>query len=172
MAGERLPGHRNDADGPLVIDLDAPLVPAHSDEEQAAPTVKITFGFHQLCAFVDDGGDGTGEPLAAMLRAGNAASNTADHIAVTKAGLRQMPGHRTGRRVGRRVLVRTDGAGATNAFVGMAVRATAWLLGRICPAQPSRTCAGEGSGERVDPGLRSRRPGPRQRPRRRADRSP
>jgi hypothetical protein len=37
-----------------------------------------------LCGFVDHGQAGTGEPLAIMLRPGNAGSNTAaDHITVT-----------------------------------------------------------------------------------------
>ena len=82
---------------PLVIDLDATLVTAHSEKEQAAPTFKRGFGHHPLCAFVDHGPDGTGEPLAVLLRKGNAGSNTAaDHIAVTRAALAQLPGHRPG----------------------------------------------------------------------------
>ncbi len=53
-----------------------------------------------------------------MLRPGNAGSNTAtDHIAVVKAALAQLPGHRAGRRPGRKVLVRVDGAGSTHAFL-------------------------------------------------------
>ena len=67
-----------------------------------------------LWAFADHGQDGTGEPLAVLLRPGNAGSNTAsDHIAVLKEALRQLPGHHSGRRPGRKVLVRIDGAGAT-----------------------------------------------------------
>jgi len=46
------------------------------------------FGFHPLCAFVDHGPEGTGEPLAVALRPGNAGSNTAaDHIAPHAAAL-------------------------------------------------------------------------------------
>jgi hypothetical protein len=53
-----------------------------------------------------------------MLRAGNAGSNTAaDHIAVAKQALAQLPGHRPGGRPGRKVLIRTDGAGASHAFL-------------------------------------------------------
>lgn len=59
-----------------------------------------------------------------LLRAGNAGSNTAaDHITVTCAALRQLPGHRPGIRPGRRVLIRTDGAGCTHEFL-------AWLVGQ------------------------------------------
>jgi hypothetical protein len=39
--------------------------------------VEKTFGFHPLTAFADYGADGTGEPLAIVLRPGNARSNTA-----------------------------------------------------------------------------------------------
>jgi hypothetical protein len=63
-------------DGLLVIDLDATLVTAHSDKQGAAGTYKGGFGFHPLAAWLDRG-DGTGEPLAAILRPGNAAANTA-----------------------------------------------------------------------------------------------
>jgi len=66
----------------------------------------------------DHGPDGTGEPLAVQLRPGNAGSNTAaDHIAVTRAALAQLPSHRPRVRPGRRVLVRTDAAGCTHAFL-------------------------------------------------------
>ena len=60
-------------------------------------------------------GAGAGEPLAVLLRPGNAGSNTAtDHITVLREALRQPPGHQSGRRPGRKVLVRIDGAGATH----------------------------------------------------------
>ena len=96
----------------------ATLVTSHSEKENAAPTFKRGFGFHPLCAFVDHGPAGTGEPLAIWLRPGNAGSNTAaDHITVTKQALGQLPGHRVGTRPGRKVLIRTDGAGATHAFL-------------------------------------------------------
>ena len=72
---------------------------AHSEKEQAAPTFKRGFGFHPLGAFADHGPDGTGEPLAIMLRPGNAGSNTAaDHIAVTRLALAQLPAAACGRR--------------------------------------------------------------------------
>ena len=96
----------------------ATLVTSHSEKENAAPTFKRGFGFHPLCAFVDHGPAGTGEPLAIWLRPGNAGSNTAaDHITVTKQALGQLPGHRVGTRPGRKVLIRTDGAGATHTFL-------------------------------------------------------
>ena len=53
-----------------------------------------------------------------LLRAGNAGSNTAaDHITVARQALAQLPGHRPGARPGRRVLIRTDGAGASHEFL-------------------------------------------------------
>ena len=76
------------ADGGLVtVDIDATIVTAHSEKDQAAPTWKKTFGFHPLTAFADHGAGGSGEPLAIMLRPGNAGSNTAaDHIEIDPAG--------------------------------------------------------------------------------------
>ena len=115
LAGDHAPDYSIDAGRPLVIDVDATLVTAHSDKEGAAPTFKKGFGHHPLWAFVDHGPDGTGEPLAALLRPGNAGSNTAaDHLTVIRAALRQLPGHRAGHRPGRKILVRVDGAGATH----------------------------------------------------------
>jgi hypothetical protein len=46
LAGTHSPAHDTSARNPLVIDLDATLVTAHSDKEQAAPTFKRGFGFH------------------------------------------------------------------------------------------------------------------------------
>ena len=110
LAGERAPG----ADGSLIpVDIDATIVVAHSEKEKAAPTWKKTFGFHPLAAFADHGAGAGGEPLAVLLRAGNAGSNTAaEHIEVTKLALAQLP-----RRSRRRVLVRTDSGGGTHGFL-------------------------------------------------------
>jgi DDE family transposase len=114
-AGGHAPDHAISADTPLIIDVDATLITAHSEKECAAPTFKRGFGFHPIWTFADHGSEGTGEPLAVLLRPGNAGSNTAaDHIAVVKAALAQLPRHRRGRRPGRRVLVRTDAAGCTH----------------------------------------------------------
>ena len=121
LAGIHAPGHQASIDDPLVVDVDATLVTAHSEKERAAPTFKRGFGFHPLWAFIDHGTTGTGEPAAVLLRRGNAGSNTAaDHITVAKGALGQLP--RRLRR-SRSVLVRTDGGGGTHDFV-------AWLHGR------------------------------------------
>lgn len=74
-AGEHAPDHGTDAGTPLVIDLDATLVTAHSEKENAAPNYKRGYGFHPLCAFVDHGDGGSGEPVAMLLRPGNSGSN-------------------------------------------------------------------------------------------------
>ncbi|WP_083418410.1 IS1380 family transposase [Pseudofrankia sp. BMG5.37] len=121
LAGVHAPGHAASVADPLVVDLDATLVTAHSEKEQAAPTFKRGFGFHPLFGFVDHGPDGTGEPAAVLLRRGNAGSNTAaDHITVAKDAL---AGLSRRLRRGRSVLVRTDGAGGTHDFL-------TWLHGR------------------------------------------
>jgi Transposase DDE domain group 1 len=117
------PDHGIDADDPLIIDVDATLVTAHSEKERAAPTFKHGYGFHPLVAFVDHGAGGTGEPVAMRLRPGNAGSNTAaDHLRVIRDALRQLPFPTAGR-VGRKVLVRTDAAGCTHQVVD-------WLTAR------------------------------------------
>ncbi|NNG37653.1 transposase, partial [Nakamurella aerolata] len=77
LSGDRSPIHAVSADTPVVIDLDATLVTAHSDKEHAAPTFKRGFGFHPLLAFIDHGTGATGEAAAALLRPGNAGANTA-----------------------------------------------------------------------------------------------
>ncbi len=121
LAGEHAPGSGAAAAAPLVIDVDATLVTAHSEKECAAPTFKRGFGFHPLWAFVDHGAEGTGEPLAFLLRAGNAGSNTVvDHKTVITAALAQLPG---GHRRGKKVLIRIDGAGGTHELL-------AWLTRR------------------------------------------
>ena len=115
LAGENAPDHGTGSRNPLVVDLDATLVTSHSDKQGAAATFKRGYGFHPLCAFVDHGGTGTGEPLTMLLRPGNAGSNTAaDHISVIKNALAQLPGHKPGHRPGRKVLIRTDAAGCTH----------------------------------------------------------
>ena len=113
LAGDRAPG----ADGDLIpVDIDATIVLAHSEKEKAAPTWKKTYGFHPLAAFADHGAGAGGEPLAIMLRPGNAGSNTAaEHIEVTRLALAQLP-----RALRQRVLIRTDSGGGTHEFL-------AWL---------------------------------------------
>lgn len=54
-AGEHAPDHGINTENPLIVDLDATLLDAHSEKENAAPTYKKGFGFHPLCAFIDHG---------------------------------------------------------------------------------------------------------------------
>lgn len=96
----------SDLGATVVLDVDATIVLAHSEKEQAAPTFKRTFGFHPLGVWCDN----TEEFLSAKLRTGRAGSNTAaDHIEVLAAAIAQVPGpHR------KDLLVRSDGAGASH----------------------------------------------------------
>ena len=72
-----------------MIDLDATLVTAHSDKEDARGNVKGGFGHHPLGAWLDN----TNEALAMLLRPGNAGSNTAtDHLIVLEQALAPGPG--------------------------------------------------------------------------------
>lgn len=107
-------------DGMLVIDPDATLVAAHSAKQGAKKTFKKTVGHHPLLAYLDHGAGGTGEPVATLLRPGNAGSNTAvDHVAVLTHALAQLPaGQIRADEHGRRnILIRCDGAGATHRFL-------------------------------------------------------
>ena len=123
---------------PLVIDVDATLVTAHSDKENARPTFKKGYGFHPLCAFLDHGPDGTGEPLAILLRPGNAGSNKAqDHITVLRDAFKQLPGH-ADRRPGKTVLVRVDGAGHSHDLLNWLTRQRVqYSVGWTLPAEAS-----------------------------------
>jgi hypothetical protein len=94
----------------LIVDADATLVLARSDAKQgAAGTYKHTFGFHPLLAYLDRG-QAPGEPLAGLLRPGNAPAGGADDlIELVDLALAQLPvspGEQP-------VLVRSDSAGAS-----------------------------------------------------------
>jgi hypothetical protein len=96
--------------GFYVIDIDATLVGAHSDKQQAAPNYKGGFGFHPLLAYLD----ATGEALAGLLRPGNAGSGTAvDHVCVLDDALAQLPIDPTQVEV----IARADSAGWSHGFV-------------------------------------------------------
>jgi hypothetical protein len=107
----------------LVIDFDATFVASHAEnKEDAAPTYKGGYGFHPLGAWCDT----TREPLAAMLRPGNAGPNNADdHLVVLDDAIAALPptyqaGHQPGddpSLVIHPILVRADSAGATHRFV-------------------------------------------------------
>ncbi|MEU2859037.1 IS1380 family transposase [Streptomyces mirabilis] len=111
--------------GEVIVDIDGVLVLAHSEKQDAAATWKKTFGHHPLLAFVDHGPEGSGEPVAGMLRPGNAGSNTAaDHIAVARQALDQLPKNH---RRGRRTLIRTDSGGGTHEFLNWLTARGRWL---------------------------------------------
>jgi hypothetical protein len=94
----------------LIIDADATLVLAHSDAKQgAAGTYKGSFGFHPLLAYLDRG-HAPGEPLAGLLRPGNAPAGGADDlIELVDLALAQLPAAARDQPV----LVRSDSAGAS-----------------------------------------------------------
>lgn len=93
----------------LTLDIDATLVSAHSEKDLAAGNYKHGYGFHPLGCWLDE----TGEALAAILRPGNAGSNTAeDHFTVLGLALQQLPAED----LMREILVRADIGGATHAF--------------------------------------------------------
>jgi Transposase DDE domain group 1 len=83
---------------------------AHSDAKQGAEgTYKHTFGFHPLLAYLDRG-HAPGEPLAGLLRPGNAPAGGADDlIELVDLALAQLPAAAREQPV----LVRSDSAGAS-----------------------------------------------------------
>src|SRR5438270_796462 len=93
----------------ITLDIDATLLTAHSEKEFAAGNYKHGYGFHPLGCWLDE----TGEALAAILRPGNAGSNTAeDHFTVLGMALTQLPAED----LDREILVRTDIGGSTHPF--------------------------------------------------------
>src|ERR1700738_131075 len=92
----------------LTIDIDATLITAHSEKEKAAGNYKHGYGFHPLHAYADE----TREALGAILRPGNAGSDTApDHVTVIDRALAQIPAEQI---ESIEILVRADSAGATH----------------------------------------------------------
>jgi Transposase DDE domain group 1 len=72
-------------------------------------TTRAGFGFHPLLCYLAE----TGEPLAAILRPGNAAAHTAaDHSEVLQLALEQLPAQD----LEREILARADIGGRTHAF--------------------------------------------------------
>ncbi len=112
LTGSELPGSRaaGKVIDEVVIDLDATLVTAHSDKEDARGNFKGGFGHHPLGAWLDN----TNEALAMLLRPGNAGSNTAtDHLTVVEQALSQVPD----RWRSKKVLIRAEGAGYSHALI-------------------------------------------------------
>jgi Transposase DDE domain group 1 len=92
----------------IIIDIDATLTTAYSQKEGAAGNFKHGFGHHPFCAYLD----GSREALGAILRPGNAGSNTgADQVAIVELALGQLP-----REVAESepILMRADGAGSVH----------------------------------------------------------
>lgn len=106
-------------EGPLFIDLDPTLIEAGSEKEGAAPTFKKGFGFHPMLAFLDRPADPCGgEPLAGLLRPGNAGANTViDQIEVAEEALEQLPADIA---ADAKIVLRFDSAGATHGLLDWA----------------------------------------------------
>jgi hypothetical protein len=95
----------------LTIDLDATLITAHSEKDQAAGTFKGGFGFAPMLAYADE----TGEALAGELRPGNAgANNAADQIVVAEQAVAQIP---VAHIETIEIVLRVDSAGASHELI-------------------------------------------------------
>ena len=106
----------------LTIDFDATLLNVSSEKQDARPTYKKGYGFSPIGSWCDT----TAEPLAAMLRPGNAGPNDAnDHLELLDQTIAALPpeyqlGHEPGddpSLVRHHILLRADSAGASHAFV-------------------------------------------------------
>ena len=109
--------------GTTVVDLDASIVLAASEKENAQATYKGGIGFCPNLATCDN----TGDMLAIDPRPGGATSNcAADNIALLDLAVSRLPGP-----CRRRVLVRLDGAGFSHDLLehiaaGGGIRGRAW----------------------------------------------
>jgi hypothetical protein len=118
QARGRAAGHRPTTAGEVLVDIDGTLITAHSEKQDAAPTYKRGYGFHPLLAYLDHGAGGTGEPVAAVLRPGNANAGTAaDHEAVLDLLEAQLTDRERAA-----LVVRTDTAACTHAFLSLLTR--------------------------------------------------
>jgi len=92
----------------MIIDIDATSTTAYSQKEGAHGNFKGGFGHHPFCAYLD----GSRDALGAILRPGNAGSNTgADQVAIVELGLGQLPREAI---ESDSILVRADGAGSVH----------------------------------------------------------
>jgi len=105
--------------GPRFVGRDATLLEAAAEKQGAAGTFKGGFGFHPMLAFLDRPADPCGgEPLACLLRPGNAGANTAaDQIAVAEEALEQLPEKVA---TDSEIVLRCDSAGAVHGLLDWA----------------------------------------------------
>ena len=95
----------------IKIDIDATLTSAYSPKEGAHGNFKGGFGHHPFCAYLD----GSREALGAILRPGNAGSNTgADQVAIVELALGQLPKEIIEAEA---ICVRADGAGSVHELI-------------------------------------------------------
>lgn len=97
----------------LAVDVDASIVTCHTDKELAMGTYKKGFGFHPIVCSLDV----TNEPLAILLRPGNAGANCAkDLLDALHLGLAQLPAQAFDTNL-HDIVVRMDSAGQSHEVV-------------------------------------------------------
>lgn len=119
--GERGPGRDYRARNSLIIDMDHTLVGVHSPKEQAMGNYKGDYGYVPFIASIDYGDAYGGEILVCHLRPGNAGPNQASaHIALFNDAIVGLPAQffdSRGRLIRHKILIRSDSAGASRAFL-------------------------------------------------------
>ncbi|MBW3085933.1 IS1380 family transposase ISBli5 [Austwickia sp. TVS 96-490-7B] len=109
LAGGHAPYQQRTVTDPQAIDVDATLIMAHSEKEQAGATFKHGYGLHQVRAF-------------------------ADHTRLLKTALAGLPRDQH-LLVRGKVLVCTDGAGSTREFLTfLGRRGVSYSIGFTLPA--------------------------------------
>jgi hypothetical protein len=146
--------------GVTVVDLDASIVFAASDKENAQPTYKGGIGFCPNLATCDN----TDDMLAINPRPGGATSHCAkDNIALLDLAVSRLPG-----RYRRRVLLRLDGPGFSHDLLEH-IAASGGTKGRQWEFSPALVLHGQGDERDPNPAHRRVDSGdqPERRPRRR-----
>lgn len=127
--GSAAPNHGHTVDDPVIIDIDATPVTAHSENEYATPTYKRASGFTRCVR-----SSTTARPVPVKLWPSSCgpvigANTAADHNYIVNQALAQLLQVNT-YRPGKKALVRTDSAGGTHEFLNhLHSRRLAYSLG-------------------------------------------
>lgn len=99
---------------PLIIDVDVPRSTSTPPSRTTRRPTRAATASTPCTRSSTTAQDLSGQPLARLMRPGNAGANNADdHSTLIRSGYRALPGSKRGGNIGHKILVRTDGAGGT-----------------------------------------------------------